>query len=66
MPHRYVTEIIYSDEDERFIAVIPELPGYSAFSGTKEEALHEVKVAVSLWLSVAREESKTIPELAER
>ena len=54
MPPRYATEIIYSDEDEGFIAVAPELPGCSAFGGTEEEALHEVKVAVSLWLEAAR------------
>ena len=62
MPHKYAIEIIYSDEDEGFIAVVPELPGCSAFGETEEEALREVKVAVSLWLEAAREEGKDIPE----
>lgn len=62
MPHKYAIEIIYSDEDEGFIAVVPELPGCSAFGETEEEALQEVKVAVSLWLSAARDEGRTIPE----
>ena len=62
MPHKYAVEIIYSDEDEGFIAVVPELPGCSAFGETEEEALREVKVAVSLWLSAARDEGRTIPE----
>ena len=64
MPHKYAIEIIYSDEDEGFIAVVPELPGCSAFGETEEEALREVKVAVSLWLETAREEGRAIPEPA--
>ena len=64
MPHKYAIEIIYSDEDEGFIAVVPELPGCSAFGETEEEALREVKVAVSLWLKTAREEGRAIPEPA--
>jgi predicted RNase H-like HicB family nuclease len=66
MPHKYAIEIIYSDEDEGFIAVVPELPGCSAFGETEEEALREVKVAVSLWLEAAREEGRVIPEPAGR
>jgi predicted RNase H-like HicB family nuclease len=31
---------------------------------TEEEALREVKVAVSLWLKTAREEGRAIPEPA--
>ena len=58
MAHKYAIEIIYSDEDEGFIAVVPELPGCSAFGETEEEALQEVKVAVSLWLEAAREEGR--------
>ena len=66
MPHRYAIEIISSDEDEGFIAVVPELPGCSAFGETEEEALREVKVAVSLWLEAAHEEGRVIPEPAGR
>jgi len=66
MPHRYAIEIISSDEDEGFIAVAPELPGCSAFGETEEEALREVKVAVSLWLEAAHEEGRVIPEPAGR
>ncbi len=34
MINRYVIEIFYSDEDGGFIAVVPELPGCSAFGAT--------------------------------
>jgi len=66
MPHKYAIEIFYSDEDEGFIAVVPELPGCSAFGETEEEALSEVKMAVGLWLDTAREEGREIPEPSGR
>jgi len=66
MPHKYAIEIFFSDEDEGFIAVVPELPGCSAFGETEEEALSEVKVAIGLWLEVARQEGREIPEPSGR
>jgi len=61
MSYKYAVEIFYSDEDEGFIAVVPELPGCSAFGVTEEEALEEVKVAIELWVTVARKEGREIP-----
>jgi predicted RNase H-like HicB family nuclease len=46
MIQHYGIVIFYSEDDEGFIAVVPELPGSSAFGETEEEALREVKVAV--------------------
>ena len=66
MPHKYAIEIFYSDEDEGFIAVVPELPGCSAFGETEEEALSEVKVAIGLWLDTVRQEGREIPEPSGR
>ncbi len=62
----YSIWIVPSDEDEGFIAVVPELPGCSAFGETEEEALQEVKVAIGLWLETAREEGREIPEPSGR
>jgi predicted RNase H-like HicB family nuclease len=62
MSHKYAIEIFYSDEDTGFIAVVPELPGCSAFGETEEEALREVKAAIELWLKVAREDGREIPK----
>ncbi len=62
----YSIWIVPSDEDEGFIAVVPELPGCSAFGETEEEALAEVKVAIDLWLETAREEGREIPEPSGR
>lgn len=57
----YAIEIFYSEEDEGFIAVVPELPGCSAFGETEEEALKEVKIAMLLWLATAKEIGREIP-----
>ncbi len=59
---QYNIEIFYSKEDEGYIAVVPELPGCSAFGETPEEALKEVKVAIELWLKAAEKEGRVIPE----
>jgi predicted RNase H-like HicB family nuclease len=60
--HRYAIEILYSPEDEGFIAVAPELPGCSAFGEDEEQALREIKTAMDLWLQTARNEGRTIPK----
>jgi predicted RNase H-like HicB family nuclease len=57
----YAIEIFYSEEDGGYIAIVPELPGCSAFGKTEEEALKEVKIAMSLWLETAKEIGREIP-----
>ena len=62
----YSIWIVQSDEDEGFIAVVPELAGCSAFGETEEETLSEVKVAIGLWLETAREKGRRSPVPASR
>jgi len=59
---KYAIEIFYSEEDGGYIAVVPELPGCSAFGETPEEALREVLVAIELWLEAAKKEGRPIPK----
>jgi predicted RNase H-like HicB family nuclease len=59
--YRYAIEIFYSEEDEGYIAVVPELPGCSAFGKTEEEALEEIKIAMELWLETAKRGGREIP-----
>jgi len=58
----YHINIFYSDEDEEYIADIPDLNPCSASGATPEEALSEVLIAKELWLEVACEEGLPIPE----
>lgn len=66
MVNRYAIEIFYSEEDEGFIAIVPELPGCSAFGSNEEAALREVKTAISLWLSAAKKEGREVPKPSGR
>ena len=58
----YPIKIFYSEEDKGFIAVIPDLPGGSAFGETEEGAVQEVRIAQELWLKTARREGRKIPQ----
>jgi predicted RNase H-like HicB family nuclease len=66
MVGKYALELFYSEEDEGYIAIVPELPGCSAFGKTEEGALKEVKIAISLWLDTARKEGRPIPTPSEK
>jgi predicted RNase H-like HicB family nuclease len=58
---RYHIEIFWSDEDEGYIANVPDLTYCSAFGETYEEALEEVLVAMELHLEVLEEKGRLIP-----
>jgi predicted RNase H-like HicB family nuclease len=60
--HKYALEIFYSEDDEGFIGLVPELPGCSAFGETEEMALHELKIAIDLWLETAKKVGQIIPK----
>jgi predicted RNase H-like HicB family nuclease len=66
MVGKYAIEIFFSEEDAGFIALVPELPGCSAFGDTQEEALKEAKVAIDLWLETAAKENRVIPQPSEK
>ncbi|OGV69847.1 MAG: hypothetical protein A3K19_29025 [Lentisphaerae bacterium RIFOXYB12_FULL_65_16] len=57
----YHINIFYSEEDEGYIADIPDLDACSAFGATPAAALEEVQKAKDLWLQAARAEGKPIP-----
>ena len=57
----YHINIFYSEEDEGYIADIPDLKFCSAFGDTPEEALKEVQLAKTAWLEAARAEGISIP-----
>ncbi|MBI5013879.1 MAG: type II toxin-antitoxin system HicB family antitoxin [Deltaproteobacteria bacterium] len=62
MTVRYSVTIRWSDEDEAYVATVPELPGLSAFGDTEEEALKELEIAQEAFLDVMRERGDPIPE----
>lgn len=58
----YHINIFYSQEDEGYIADIPDLESCSAFGKTPAEALAEVEKAKDAWLKAAKEQGKLIPK----
>ncbi|MBT5706972.1 MAG: type II toxin-antitoxin system HicB family antitoxin [Verrucomicrobia bacterium] len=60
--NRYEVIIFWSNEDEAFVADVPELPGCTAHGTSQEEALSNAKKAVSLWIETAQEFGDPIPE----
>lgn len=59
---RYEIIMYWSNEDEAFIAEVPELPGCMAHGDTQEEALANIKEAMRLWVDTAREFGDPVPE----
>ena len=60
--NKYETIIYWSNEDQVFVAEVPELPGCMAHGNTQETALANVGEAVQLWIETAREFGDPIPE----
>lgn len=54
--------IQWSEEDNGYIAIVPELPGLSAFGSSAEEAIQELSVAKEAYLEVLKEDGEQIPE----
>lgn len=57
----YHINIFYSEDDQGYIADIPDLNYCSAFGETPIEALRELEIAKKLWLETAQAEGKPIP-----
>ena len=58
----YHINVFYSDEDECYIATVPDLEGCSAWGDTPEDAMREILIAKQLWLEVAQEFGDPVPE----
>lgn len=59
---RYEIIIYWSQEDETFVAEVPELPGCVAHGPSQEAALANAQDAIRLWIDTAKEFGDAIPE----
>jgi predicted RNase H-like HicB family nuclease len=60
--YRYEIIIYWSDEDDAFIAEVPELPGCASDGATYREALENVEVIIDEWMETASDLGRSIPE----
>ena len=58
----YHINVFYSEEDEGYIADMPDLKFCSAIGATPEEAVREVELAKAAWIETAKATGKPIPE----
>jgi predicted RNase H-like HicB family nuclease len=59
---RYEIILYWSEEDQAFIAEVPELPGCAADGETYQEALQNVEVIMHEWIATAEDLGRPIPE----
>jgi predicted RNase H-like HicB family nuclease len=59
---KYEVIIYWSEDDQAFIAEVPELAGCMADGQTHQEALANVEVIIEEWLETARSLGRPIPE----
>jgi predicted RNase H-like HicB family nuclease len=60
--NRYEIIIFWSDDDQAFVADVPELPGCMAHGGSHTEALSNAEQAIALWIETAQEFDRPIPQ----
>lgn len=59
---KYEVIIYWSEEDQAFIAEVPELPGCAADGKTYRESLTNVEVVIKEWIETAQELGRPIPQ----
>jgi predicted RNase H-like HicB family nuclease len=64
--YRYEVVIYWNDEDEVFVAEVPELKGCMAHGKSQSEAVVNVNQAIELWIETAQEFGDEIPEPKSR
>ena len=64
--HKYEVIIYWSDEDELYLAEVPELPGCVTHGETYKIAAANAEEAIQLWIDAANEFGNPVPKPKER
>ena len=59
---RYEIIVYWSDEDQAFIADVPELPGCAADGASYQEAIANAEVVIKEWIETAAVLGRPIPQ----
>jgi len=62
MDSKYEMIIYWSEQDQAFIAEVPELPGCMADGETYQQAVAKAQVIIEEWLETAKELGRPIPQ----
>jgi predicted RNase H-like HicB family nuclease len=60
--YRYEVIIYWTDDDQAFVAEVPELLGCAADGQTYQEAIAHVETVIDEWIETARELGRDIPQ----
>ena len=59
---KYEIIVYWSDDDEAFIAEVPELPGCAADGATYQDAIRNAEIIIDEWIETAKELGRPIPQ----
>ncbi len=59
---KYEIIIYWSEEDEAFVAEVPELPGCAADGKTYQEAIANAEIVMREWIETAQELGRDVPQ----
>ena len=59
---RYEIILYWSEEDDAYIAEVPELPGCAADGASYSEAIRNAEVVIDEWVATAMEVGRPVPE----
>ena len=62
----YPINVFWSDEDEAWVADVPDLTYCSALGDTPHEAVAEVETAMAAWLEAAKTSGRPVPSPSAR
>jgi predicted RNase H-like HicB family nuclease len=62
MDKKYEIIIFWSDEDDAYVAEVPELPGCMADGKTYQEALKNAEQIIEEWIETASNLGRPIPQ----
>jgi predicted RNase H-like HicB family nuclease len=61
MMSKYEMIVYWSDEDQSYIAEVPELPGCMADGASYQEAVANAETIIAEWIETARQLNRPIP-----
>ena len=59
---KYEVIVYWSDDDQAYVAEVPELPGCAAHGDTPDAALRNSQDAIALWIETAKRVGDAVPE----
>ena len=62
MHSKYEVIIFWSEDDDSFVAEVPELPGCMSDGASHQEAAANAELAIQTWISTATELGREIPK----